>query len=119
MAAPSMFVDYQDHYSYADSSISVYNFLQYEAREWVRWSPSLQFQNRLRHADYLAMYQDAGFDIVQDEPTAGSAEDVRLVGALPLASRFQTADELGLATRNSLVTLKVDDRSRGPRPQVV
>lgn len=108
----SMFVDYQDHYSYADTSISAYNFLQYEDREWARWSPSLQFQNRLRHADYLALFEEAGFEILDDQPTTGSAEDLEVVRTLALAGRFRSASEHDLAVRDSFVTLKP---AAGPR----
>lgn len=102
----SMFIDYQDHYSYADTSISAYNFLQYEDLEWARWSPSLQFQNRLRHCDYLALFEEAGFEVLNDRPTNGSPEDLEVVRTLPLAGRFRSRSEHDLGVRNSFVTLK-------------
>lgn len=45
----SLFIDYKDHYSYFDHSISAYNFLQYSDRKWMLFNPSLHYQNRLRH----------------------------------------------------------------------
>ncbi len=47
-------IDYQDHYSYFDPRVSVYNFLRYTDREWRWYNPSLHQQNRLRHQDYWA-----------------------------------------------------------------
>lgn len=102
----SMFVDYQDHYSYADTSISAYNFLQYDDREWARWNPSLQFQNRLRHSDYLTLFEEAGFEVIDDRPTTGSPEDLDVVRTLALADRFRSQSEQNLGVRNSFVTLK-------------
>ena len=102
----SMFVDYQDHFSYADTSISAYNFLQYDDREWARWSPSLQFQNRLRHSDYLALFEEAGFEILDDRPTTGSPEDLEVVRTLAVGDRFRSRSEQDLGVRNSFVTVK-------------
>ncbi|MCA8996724.1 MAG: class I SAM-dependent methyltransferase, partial [Planctomycetaceae bacterium] len=36
-------VDYQDHYSYFDRSIGVYNFLQYAPTDWRSFNPSLHY----------------------------------------------------------------------------
>jgi SAM-dependent methyltransferase len=102
----SMFVDYQDHYSYADMTISAYNFLQFEAEEWAQWSPSLQFQNRLRHGDYLALFGEAGFEVVDDRPTMGSTADLEVVRGLPLAQGFRSRTIDELAVRDSFVTLR-------------
>lgn len=102
----SMLIDYQDHYSYADSSISAYNFLRFDEREWSRWNPSLQYQNRLRHSEYLAMFEAEGFHIVDSQPVTGSPEDLQTIAVLPLAPRFRDRDAQDLATRLSFVTLE-------------
>ncbi len=102
----SLFIDYQDHYSYADPSISVYNFLQFEDAEWARWSPSLQYQNRLRHSDYLALFEEEGFEVVDDQSTAGSAQDLHTLRGLTLAERFRRHSPPDLAVRDALVTLR-------------
>ncbi|MDQ4091403.1 MAG: hypothetical protein M3163_14045 [Actinomycetota bacterium] len=101
-----MLIDHQDHYSYADSTISAYNFLQYDEREWARWNPSLQYQNRLRHSDYLAMFEAEGFEIVHESPTAGSPDDLAVIGQLPLANPFRDIPPAHLAVRNALVILR-------------
>lgn len=102
----SMLIDYQDHYSYADSSISVYNFLRYDEREWEHWNPSLQYQNRLRHSEYLAMFEAEGFEILDDDPAVGSPEDLRVIAELPPAAPFRDRDPQDLATKLAFVTLK-------------
>ncbi|MDQ6946807.1 MAG: class I SAM-dependent methyltransferase [Actinomycetota bacterium] len=103
----SLFVDYQDHYSYADPSISVYNFLRFGDAEWARWSPSLQYQNRLRHRDYLAIFTDEGFEVVDAETSGGTADDLRALRALELALRFSAYRDEDLAVRTAFVTLGI------------
>src|SRR5262249_3632127 len=60
----SCLIDYEDHYSYFDHSISGYNFLQYSDEAWAFFNPALYYQNRLRHRDYLDLFQSAGFEVV-------------------------------------------------------
>jgi SAM-dependent methyltransferase len=98
--------DYQDHYSYFDSTISVYNFLQYSDKAWSLFNPSLNYQNRMRHRDYLEIFRKCGFEVLEEKLKLGSAADVGTVERLPLASRFSgyTPDEL--AVRGSTVVLR-------------
>ncbi len=102
----SMLIDYQDHYSYADSSISAYNFLRYDEREWARWNPSLQYQNRSRHSDYLEMFEAEGFEVVAEETVGGTPADLDTIAELPPAALFRERDPQDLATRLAFVTLK-------------
>jgi SAM-dependent methyltransferase len=102
----SMLIDYQDHYSYADSSISAYNFLRYDEREWARWNPSLQYQNRLRHSEYLAMFEVEGFKVVDEETVAGTQADLETIAELPPAASFRDRDPRDLAIRLAFVTLE-------------
>ncbi|MEM7574408.1 MAG: class I SAM-dependent methyltransferase [Bacteroidota bacterium] len=53
----SHFIDMSDHFAHFDSSITVYNFLQFSERQWRRIDNNIQPQNRLRMPDYQAMYQ--------------------------------------------------------------
>jgi len=102
----SMLIDYQDHYSYADSSISAYNFLRYDEREWARWNPSLQYQNRLRHSEYLAMFEAEGLEVVDEETVAGTPADLETIAELPPAAPFRDRDPRDLAVRLAFVTLQ-------------
>ena len=60
-------IDNCDHWTYGDRSISCVNFLQFEDDEWKRlqYNP-IDFQNRLRHFEYLKMFADAGFTVTHD-----------------------------------------------------
>ncbi|MGH8545160.1 MAG: class I SAM-dependent methyltransferase [Gammaproteobacteria bacterium] len=98
--------DYQDHYSYFDPHISAYNFLRYSDRLWTVFSPSLHFQNRLRHADYCDLFHKTRFEIVEERPERGSPADLETVRRLPLANRFRAYSAEDLAVRSSLVLLR-------------
>src|SRR5262249_18170743 len=99
-------VDYQDHYSYFDRGISAYNFLQYSEHTWKWCSPSLHYQNRLRHCDYLRLYEEAGFEVVEERCNRGSDADLDTIRALRLDARFRDYDVTELAFRNCWVGLR-------------
>jgi len=60
-------IDYRDHWSFFDSGISVYHFLQFSENGWRKYNPQIHYQNRLHHIDYLNLFEQHGFDIVHDE----------------------------------------------------
>jgi SAM-dependent methyltransferase len=64
----SMDIDYIDHWAYFDSSISYYNFLQYSPKEWKKLNPDLNYQNRLRHSDYMNIISQTPFMVVKNNP---------------------------------------------------
>lgn len=78
----SVTIDYQDHWSYFDCSISVYNFLQFEEKEWEKFNPAMHYQNRLRHCDYIKIFEEAGFYIKEvkiKEVCLKDKEDLRKI----------------------------------------
>ena len=81
--------DYRDVYSYFDSGISVYNFLQFSTDEWRRYNPDLNYQNRLRHCDFRAIFTAAGFEILDDQPAYDRATAERVLGRMRLAEEFK------------------------------
>ena len=91
-----MKIDYSDHWSHADRSITPRHFLRFEDEEWRRWNPLMHYQNRLRHSDYRRLFDDAGFIILGEKETVpGCAEDA--LRQIPLACRFKDCDMLDLA----------------------
>lgn len=99
-------VDYQDHYSYFDRRISAYNFLQYSEHTWKWCNPSLHYQNRLRHSDYLRLYENAGFEVVECRCNSGDDADRDTVRGLRLDARFSAYDVADLAIRNAWIGLR-------------
>jgi SAM-dependent methyltransferase len=82
----SFLIDYKDHYSYCDSGIGPYNFLQYSASEWKIYNPPFHYQNRLRHSDYCAIVAECWFDIEQEvsiEADAGNLQDFNSLAIHP------------------------------------
>lgn len=83
-------IDYSDHFSHSDKTISAINFLQYSDQEWAKYAGNrYMYMNRLRHDDYLALFSNVGQQVVEAEPTFDprSAEILKN-HRLPLNDRF-------------------------------
>lgn len=83
-------VDYQDHYSYRDAGISVYNFLRYTERQWRWFNSPLHYQNRLRHSQYRRLFAKAGFEILSEELKRPEATGHSRFQLPRLAAQFQS-----------------------------
>jgi hypothetical protein len=65
----SMIIDYSDHYSHTDDTISKLNFLQFSPHEWEKYNHECHYQNRLRHYDYENIFREFDFEILVNEPS--------------------------------------------------
>lgn len=89
------FVDMQDHHSSADSRLSVYNFLSVGEPYWSILNADLNYQNRLRASDYVALFREAGFAIAEQwalPATPAELEQLRSLKLLPRFAGYQEAD---------------------------
>lgn len=102
----SFCIDYQDHYSYFDSSISVYNFLKYSNKTWRLYNPDLHYQNRLRHQDFIALFDMVGFDVVDEHCMKVEKDDIETLKQLPLSDHFKKYSLENLAVRNAHIILR-------------
>jgi SAM-dependent methyltransferase len=102
----SVRVDYQDHYSYFDAERSPYGFLAHDERSWDRWNPSLHYQNRLRHHEYVSLFEEAGFEVVEDQPWGGTPEDIEELSTISLAEPFASMDPRAAALRGAWIVLR-------------
>lgn len=104
------FIDYQDHYSYWDHGISRYNFLRYSEQRWKLFNPRSHFQNRLRHADYIRLLDQAGFQILEQNCHHGSPRDQEILAGLRLDQRFgsYSLEDLGVRSGQILARKKLD-----------
>ena len=84
-ALMSHFIDMADHYASFDKRITVYNFLRFSDPAWRLFNNDLQYQNRLRVADFRKLHDATGWRVVDEDNTA-DAEAFRRV---PLAARFR------------------------------
>jgi len=63
----SFWINYSDHYSHTDKSITPFNFLKYSQQEWKKYNHYSHFQNRLRHSDFKKIFLEFGFDIIEEQ----------------------------------------------------
>ncbi len=106
----SAIIDMQDHYSFMDRNVSVYNYLRYGDRTWGLVNSKLHYQNRLRNSDYLALARASGLDLMFEQPTGPTAKELEALQSLPLAPRFRHYERDDLAITDSLVVLRKPSR---------
>lgn len=101
-------IDYSDHFSHSDKSISSINFLQYSDSEWDRYAGNrYMYTNRLRHDDYLAMFESAGHRILLNRPDVDERSlELLRSGTLQLNERFRTKPEDVLSISGSWIVSK-------------
>ncbi len=96
----SAWIDYKDHYAAFDDRLSPYNFLQFDERTWRWYSPPFQYQNRLRHPEYVARFEQAGFAFDRVEVVSPSADDLATLDRLDLDRRFAGFSPVELGIRD-------------------
>lgn len=60
-------IDYSDHFSNITSAITEYNFYRFNSLLWKFFNPPLHHQNRLRHNDFISIFEDLGFKIISEK----------------------------------------------------
>ena len=85
-------IDYSDHFSHSDQSISPINFLQFSDDEWNKYAGNrYMYMNRLRHDDYIRLFQSAGHRVVSIDPSVDQQVEELLGGeGLQLDERFKS-----------------------------
>ncbi len=62
------YIDYSDHFSHTDKSISSINFLQYDDISWSKFGANKYiFMNRLRHDDFINIFEKHSYNCVITE----------------------------------------------------
>ncbi|MFO1019998.1 MAG: methyltransferase domain-containing protein [Planctomycetales bacterium] len=99
------YIDYSDHFSHTDKSISPINFLQFPDDQWARLSGNrYMYVNRLRHDDFLKLYDDVGHKVLACEPIVNPEVSKLLQsGKVLLNARFARKTPEVLATTKSWV----------------
>lgn len=90
-----------DHYAHFDRSISFLNYPQYSEKQWRLWNSRLNYQNRLRAADFIRYAVQAGFTIVHE------ARSVR-PGSREALAKLRIAPEFRHYDPEDLVATSVD-----------
>jgi SAM-dependent methyltransferase len=95
----SCIIDTQDHYSYVDRNISIYNFLTFSDQQWASYNSPLHFQNRLRYLDYSALFKNAGFEILACQTKKPKDSELALLKSLRIDNKFKgSLEDLGVKT---------------------
>ena len=109
----SFAIDYSDHYTTIDKSITPYNFLQYSDKKWKKYNPPLHYVNRLRHSDFVRIFSQTGFEIV--EVNVNRPQNWKdMMGKLSFANQFKekyTMEELSITSARFVLkkNIKVSD----------
>lgn len=92
-------IDYSDHFSHSDKSISAINFLQYSDNEWEKFAGNrYMYMNRLRHDDFISLFKSVGHHIMECQPNTDQRLQKSLRnGSLQLDNRFSSKSEDVLA----------------------
>jgi len=98
-------VDHSDHMEHRDKTISKLNFLTW-SKEWHRWINLLtrEGENRLRHHEYPALFQRAGYDLLSATGTIHEGA-LKSLEAMKLAEPFATMPKAELAVLTSTYVL--------------
>jgi SAM-dependent methyltransferase len=98
-------IDNSDHWQHHDATLSRLNFLRYEDGPLWRLMCRRRYQNRLRHSDYLALFQRHGWTplVVEASPDPQSLQDLE---TMRLASGFAGRDHQDLAILTSTLVLR-------------
>jgi SAM-dependent methyltransferase len=96
-------IDNSDHWEHVDKTISRVNFLRFSESRF-KWTTvnSLNYQNRLRHSEYVALLNNAGFKIIREERVVDDAA-VALLASFPLHDRFLHFDRTDLSTVTTML----------------
>lgn len=98
-AVYSFWIDYKDHWSYFDRSISCFNFYRFTEDEWDWYNPILQYQNRRRHSDWVGFFENMRFRIANVDVERESLPDI------PLAAQFRRYSKDDLEVTGAMFTL--------------
>jgi ubiquinone/menaquinone biosynthesis C-methylase UbiE len=99
-------IDYSDHYSHRDNSITPYNFLKFSDKTWDRIHMRHYYQNRLRHNEIRRLIIDSGFTILEESTVIPeNAKD--MISTVQLAQNFRTFPMADLlATKGHFICTK-------------
>jgi hypothetical protein len=92
-----------DHYTITDPSITRVNFLKYSDFTWrIIGQNKIQFHNRLRESEFVSLFQQAGFEIV-DRQSAIDDRSLKALETMRLSQRFRNFDKKDLATFGTIL----------------
>ena len=104
----SFYINYADHYFGTDKHVSRYNFLRYSEKAWKKYNPALHYVNRLRHVDFIRLFQESGFEIVEEETFRPEGWE-QMIDGFPFDKSFMekyTREELSITSARIVLRKK-------------
>jgi hypothetical protein len=104
-------IDYSDHFSHSDKSISAINFLQYADDQWSFYAGNrYMYMNRLRHDDFLAILDQSQHRILAvDAVVDGNLAELVHNGRITLDPRFRGKSDDVINTTSAWVVSQLRD----------
>lgn len=102
----TLIIDYRDHWAYFDKSISIYNFLIYSDCEWKKFNPSLHYQNRLRHKDYINIISKTEFKVMEEIKELPTETEIERLKILNINDKYKNYSLNELGIKGSQIVLK-------------
>jgi SAM-dependent methyltransferase len=97
----SAVIDYSDHYAHTDKNISLLNYLKFDENTWEKYNHNCHYQNRLRHYDYVKIFNKCGF-VVMEEKLIFSENNI----PTEIMEVFKDKDETWKATSAHIILKK-------------
>ncbi len=101
-------IDHSDHFSHVDRRLSSIHFLRFTASQWRFWGGNrYAYCNRLRHSDFLQIFQQTGYEFLEIEPLLDDhVLDGLSANRYPLWERFADMEHRDIATHATWLTMK-------------
>jgi SAM-dependent methyltransferase len=95
-------VDYQDHFAVYTKSANRLNFLCYSDKDWRKYNNNkYTYVNRLRHQDFIKMFEELGHDIVYVETIADENVKKLLDNGVELDEKYKFMPKETLSIMNA------------------
>jgi len=96
-------IDYSDHWSHRDRRITAVNFLRYP--DWIFRLTCIHpqnYQNRLRHPEYVQLFEEAGFTVTRQEKYVDE-KNLQSLGKMKIDKKFRRFSPGDLAATRGLI----------------
>lgn len=92
-----------DHYTTMDPTITRVNFLKYSDLTWrIIGQNKIQFHNRLRASEFIRLFEEARFEIVEQQSEVDE-RSLKALGSMRLSPKFRQFEPSDLATYTTTI----------------
>jgi hypothetical protein len=103
-------IDFSDHFSHSDSSISAINFLRFSESEWKRYAGNrYAYHNRLRIDDFIDLFNNVGLKVLFLETCIDQTALEKLKKGFSLDEKFSSKSEETNTTSSATIVASFDE----------